>query len=272
MLHFAVIGGLFFALFAAVDDSREQPADVIYISPERIDQLAAGFSSVWKRMPTQDEINHLIEEDIREEVYYREAQALGLDQNDTIVRRRMRQKMEFLIDTSTNLLVPAAGELETYFDENKQAYGRQPRLALEQIFLGAAPKPQMVDRALKALQSGSSADLSELGETSLLPAQLGLSVESAVDGVFGKGFFDLTTDLVPGEWTGPITSAYGVHIVRVLDKLPPRTPPLIEIRDIVLRNWRERKAQKVGELDYAGRRTNYTIEIQRRETEAADKP
>lgn len=272
MLHFAVIGGLFFALFAAVDDSREQPADVIYISPERIDQLAAGFSSVWKRMPTQDEIDHLIEEDIREEVYYREAKMLGLDQNDTIVRRRMRQKMEFLIDTSTNLLTPAAGELEAYFVANKQAYGRQPRLALEQIYLGANPEPQVIDRALTTLQSGSTTDLSEIGENSLLPGQLGLSVKTAVDGVFGKGFFNLILDFPIGKWAGPVTSAYGLHVVRVLDKLPPRTPPLAEIRDIVLRNWREGKAQKVRELDYDSRRKNYTIERQQIDPQAVEKP
>lgn len=272
MLHFALIGGLVFILFATFNAEREAPAEIILISPERIDQLATGFSSVWKRMPTQGEIDHLIEEDIREEVYYREALTLGLDQNDTIVRRRMRQKMEFLIDTSTNLLAPAAGELETYFDENQQDYGRQPRLALEQIYLGAAPEPQMIDRALKALQSGSSTDLSELAKNSLLPAQLGLSVESAVDGVFGKGFFGLILDFVPGEWAGPVTSAYGVHVVRILDKLPPRTPPLVEIRDIVSRNWRESKAQKIRELDYDSRRKNYTIEIQQDNTQAAEKP
>jgi hypothetical protein len=78
LLHFLAIGGLIFLLFAAVDDTGEAPADVIVITPERIDQLAAGFSSVWKRMPTDDELNALIDEEVREEVYYRGALALGL--------------------------------------------------------------------------------------------------------------------------------------------------------------------------------------------------
>ncbi len=102
LLHFLAISGLIFLLFVAVDDMGEAPADAIVITPERIDQLAAGFSSVWKRMPTDDELDALIDEAVREEVYYRGALALGLDRNDTIVRRRMPQKMEFLLDTGAS--------------------------------------------------------------------------------------------------------------------------------------------------------------------------
>ncbi len=114
LFHFIAIGGLIFALYAVVDDTGEAPADVIVIVPERIDQLAASFSAVWKRAPTDDELDFLIDEEVRSEVYYRTALALGLDRNDTIVRRRMRQKMEFLADTGADFLEPAAGELEAH--------------------------------------------------------------------------------------------------------------------------------------------------------------
>lgn len=271
MLHFALLGGLIFILFAAFDDERGAPAETIIISSERIAQLTDGFRSVWKRVPTQREIDGLIEEDIREEVYYREALALGLDRNDTIVRRRMRQKMEFLIDTGTNLLVPAAAELEAYFAENKQYYERRPRLALEQLYLGTAPQPQMIDQTLSTLQSGLKIDPSELGEPSLLPVQLGLSTSSSVDGVFGTGFFDLLWDFTPGEWSGPVTSAYGSHLVRLLDKIPPRTPSLDEIRDVVTKNWRENKAQEIKKLDYDNRRENYIVEMENNDAQTAVK-
>lgn len=270
LFHFTVIGGLIFALYAVVDDTGEAPADVIVIIPERIDQLAAGFSSVWKRMPTDTELDALIEEDIREEVYYREALALGLDRNDTIVRRRLRQKMEFLMDTGANLLEPSAGELEAYFAANEQAYRLEPRLALEQIYLGNAPDQQTIARSLSALRSAPPTDPSALGERTLLPVQLGLSPRNAIDGVFGEGFFELVLDISPGEWTGPVASAYGVHLVRILDNLPARTPPLDEIRDAVLRNWREAKAQEIRELDYAGRRKHFVVEIRRSDAQAAE--
>ena len=126
LLHFFAVGALIFLLFAVVNDAGEAPTDVIVISPERIDQLAAGFNAVWKRMPTDDEIDALIDEEVRSEVYYREALALGLDKNDTMVRRRLRQKMEFLTDSGASLLTQAAGELEDYFAPIRRFRTRQP--------------------------------------------------------------------------------------------------------------------------------------------------
>ena len=270
LLHFLAIGGLIFLLFAAVNDSREAPSDVIVITPARIDQLAAGFNSVWKRMPTEDQLDALIDEHVREEVYYREALALGLDRNDTIVRRRMRQKMEFLLDTGAYLRKPAAGELDAYFAANEEFYRSGLRLAFEQIYLGEVPGRESIAGSLAALQSDPPTDPSALGERSLLPARLGLSPPHAVDSVFGEGFFDLVAELSPGEWAGPLVSAYGVHLVRVLDRLPARTPPLEEIRDAVLKNWREAKAREIREQDYAERRKHFIVEIRRAVAPAAE--
>ena len=269
LFHFIAIGGLIFFLYAAVDDAREAPADVIVIAPERIDQLAAGFRSVWKRMPTDDELDALIDEEVRAEVYYREALALGLDRNDAIVRRRMRQKMEFLLDTGAYLQEPAAGELEAYFATNEEFYRSGLRLAFEQVYLGEAPAAEAISLSLTALLSDPPTDPATLGERSLLPARLGLSPPTAVDGVFGRGFFDLIAEFPPGEWAGPLVSAYGIHLVRILETLPARTPPLEEIRDAVLKNWREAKAQQIREQDYAERRKHFTVEIRRGDAQAA---
>ncbi len=263
LLHFLAIGGLIYLLFAAVDDKRDAPADVIVVTPERIDQLAAGFRSVWKRTPTDAELDSLIDEDVREEVYYHEALALGLDKNDTIVRRRLRQKMEFLTDTGAYLLEPSAGELAAYFAANEQTYRRAPRLALEQIYLGETPDAETITRTLSTLQSDPVAGSSTLGERTLLPARLGLSPPNAIDGVFGQAFFERLAELPPGVWTGPVVSVYGAHLMRVLDSLPARTPPLEEVRDAVLRNWKAAKAREVRERDYAQRRARFVVEIRR---------
>ena len=269
LFHFMAIGGLIFVFFVAVDDTDKAPADLIVITPERIDQLATGFSSVWKRMPSEEELSALIDEDVREEVYYREAVAVGLDKNDVIVRRRLRQKMEFLVDTGAYLLDPPAGELETYFAANEQTYREGPRLALEQIYLGENPTPEAARRSLSALQSDPEISPSSLGERTLLPAQLRLSPPNAIDAVFGKGFFDLVEKFPPGAWTGPVVSAYGVHLVRILESLPARTPPLEEVRDAVLRDWKAAKALEIRERDYAERRKHFVVEI-RRDTQAGE--
>jgi len=270
LFHFAAVGALIFAFFVAINDTDRASAERIVITPERIDQLATGFSSVWKRTPSEDELSALIDEDIREEVYYREAVALGLDKNDVIVRRRLRQKMEFLTDTGAYLLDPPAGELETYFAANEQAYREGPRVALEQIYLGKSPTPEAAKRSLSALRSGREISPSSLGERSLLPAQLHLSPPNGIDDVFGKGFFDRVEEFPPGAWSGPVASAYGVHLVRILESLPARTPPLEEVRDAVLRDWKEAKAQEIREKDYAERREHFVIEIRRGNAPAAE--
>ncbi len=270
LLHFLAIGGVIFRLFGAVAGPGPGPADIIVVGPERIEWLATGFQSVWQRQPSDDELRSLIDEFVREEIYYREALALGLDRDDTVVRRRLRQKMEFLTDSAADLLEPAAGELEAYLAANEQTYRSRPRLAFEQIYLGEAPALDSVTLSLIALQSDPVTEPPSLGESTLLPARLGLSPSGAVDGVFGQGFFERVAELPPGTWAGPVASAYGVHLVHILDSLPARTPPLEEVRDAVLRDWKAAKALEIRELHYARLRERYVVEIQGADARTAE--
>ncbi len=250
-------------MYIAVNDTYENSSDTIFISPERIDQIATGFSGVWNRMPTVEELDNLIEEEVRSEVYYRDALALGLDKNDAVVRRRLRQKMEFLTDTGIYLQEPSAGELATFFAANEQAYRSEPRLAFEQIYLGESPPEDTVSQTLKTIRLEPAMDPSTLGQRTLLPAQLKLSPPDAIDSVFGKGFYRRIAELAPGAWAGPVTSVYGIHLIRTLDGQPARMPPLEEVRDSVLKDWKSAKAKENREQDYAKRRSRYIVEILR---------
>jgi hypothetical protein len=265
LLHFIIIGGLFFLIYSAVNDTGKGTAGTISITPERIGQIAFGFKGVWNRMPSAEELDSLIEEEIRSEVYYRDALALGLDRNDTIVRRRLRQKMEFLTDTGSYLKEPDADELEAYFTTNKLLYRSEPRLAFEQIFLGESPPEKTVSGTLKILHTESSTDPSSLGEPTLLPAQLKQSQPDAIDSVFGKGFYRQIVGLPSGVWAGPVASVYGTHLIRTLGGREASMPALEEIRDFVLNNWRAAQAEEYREKDYANRRGRYHIEIVRSE-------
>ncbi len=273
LLHFIVIGGLFFLIYTAINDISQNPTDTIFITPERISQIATEFNRVWNRMPTAEELDNLIKEEVRSEVYYRDALALGLDKNDALVRRRLRQKMEFLTDTGIYLKEPSAGELETFFAANEHAYRSEPRLAFEQIYLGESPPEDTVSQTLKILLSEPTIDLFTLGQRTLLPAQLKLSPPDAIDSVFGEGFYRQIAELAPGEWVGPVTSVYGVHLIRTLDGRPARLPPLEEVRDSVLKDWKSAKARENREQDYTKRRSRYIVEILRSENagEVVDK-
>ncbi len=261
LLHFIAIGGLFFLIYTAVNDTTENSIDTILITPERISQITTEYNGVWNKMPSDEELDNLIKEEVRSEVYYRDALVLGLDKNDAVVRRRLRQKMEFLTDTGSYLQKPSPGELEAYFAANKQDYSSEPRLAFEQIYLGKTPSSDTVSHSLKTLHSQPAKDPNTLGQHTLLPAQLKLSRPDAIDSVFGKGFYSQIAELSPGEWGGPVTSVYGTHLVRTLDGVPGHMPPLAEVRATVLKNWKSAKAKENREQDYAKRRSRYIVEM-----------
>ncbi len=263
LLHFLALGGLIFVLYTAVSDPLPAPVNTIIIGPERIEQLTKSYQAVWRHPPSADELNGIIDDAVREEVYYREALALGLDTNDTIVRRRLRQKMEFLSDSGAELLQPAAGELEAHLLANEAKFRRSPLLAFEQIFLGQYPAPERVEELLKALQNESLDDPFSLASSSLLPTQLGLSSPEKVNGVFGQGFFAQLLELPRGLWAGPVKSAYGVHLARIVENVEASQPTLAEIREIVLRDWKSVKVKEIRELHYARLREHYVVEIRR---------
>lgn len=270
LLHFFVVGGLFFVVFGMVSKPSPEPADRIVVGPDQIEQLTAGYQAVWRRPPTNDELRVMIDGFVREEVYYREALSLGLDRDDTVIRRRLQQKMEFMTDSGADLLEPAAGELEAYFAANERTYRHEPRLAFAQIYLGEAPAPEDISRVLNALQSDPATDPFTLGEPTLLPAELGLSPPEAIDGVFGTGFFELLAGLPLAGWSRPVSSAYGIHLVRILDSVPAIAPPLEEVHDVVLRDWKAAKALEIRELQYARLRERYVVEIPGTDAPAAE--
>lgn len=261
LLHFLILGGLIFQLSEAAVEPVPGPAGTIVVGPERIEQLATGFISVWRRPPTEDELRAVIDEFIREEIYYREALALGLDRDDAVVRRRLRQKMEFLADTGADLLRPGPGELEAYLSENEQDFRREPRLAFEQVYLGTVAKPAEISDAFNALRANEPADITLVGQRTLLPAGLRLSPPSLIDGTFGQGFFAGILELPLGTWAGPVESAYGLHLVRVTQNSPASVPSLDEIREAVLREWKAEKASEIRERQYNRLREQYVVEI-----------
>jgi len=263
LLHFGLIGSLLFIGFGQINNDQEMADNVIVISSGRVSQLQSLFESTWNRAPTPAELDNSIEGYVREEVYYRDALLLGLDQDDAVVRRRMRQKMEFLLDTGSYLAAPDAGELEAWYAANQQDYHQGDRLAVEQVFFGEYPEPETIAQSIAELNSDQTIDPGTMGVGTLLPGRLGLSTSAAVDNVFGQGFFDQLIAIQQEKWAGPVESAFGVHLVRVYDRVPGRTPILSEIRDLVQKNWREAKAKEIRENDYLQRRSRFVVEIER---------
>lgn len=261
LFHFLIIGGLLFGLYAAVSGPAPSQVNRIVVSPERVAQLAAGYEAVWRRTPNDDELRSMVDGFVHEEVYYREALALGLERDDTIIRRRLQQKMEFFTDSGADLIEPNAGELEAYYQANEQRFQEEPRVAMVQIFFGQNATPEYITAAVAALQSDSNGDLLQWGERTLLPSRMALSTPSAIDGVFGAGFFDDLKQLPTNRWVGPVESGYGVHLVRIDESVPGRVPPLEEVRDVILREWKSEKVIELREQVYSRLRERYIVEL-----------
>jgi len=267
LVHFLVLGLIIFAVYHALNRSNEQEPDKIVVTQARIEQLAGLFAKTWQRPPTAAELKGLIDDYVKEEILYREALALGLDNDDTVIRRRLRQKMEFLSDTVIGALNPTDDELETYLKYNMSKFELDPQIAFEQVFLNPERRGDQIEEdaasILEALNSNASADAAKLGDATLLPLELDLTSATRISQTFGPQFAKAIDQLTPGAWGGPIKSTFGTHLVRVNKREPGRVPALSEARAAVKREWATEQRKKLEDKRFAELLKRYDVSIER---------
>lgn len=267
LVHFLVLGLIIFAVYHALNRSNEQEPDKIVVTQARMEQLAGLFAKTWQRPPTATELKGLIDDYVKEEILYREALALGLDNDDTVIRRRLRQKMEFLSDTVIGALNPTDEELETYLESNMSKFELDSQIAFEQVFLNPERRGDQIEEdaasILEALNSNASADAANLGDATLLPLELDLTSATRIGQTFGPQFAKAVDQLTPGAWGGPIKSTFGTHLVRVNKREPGRVPALNEVRAAVKREWATEQRKKLEDKRFAELLKRYDVSIER---------
>jgi hypothetical protein len=247
LVHFVLIGAAVFGFYALLSSGdREEARDKIIVTEGRVQQLSQVFAKTWQRPPTPEELRGLIDGFIKEEIYYREAIKLGLDRDDTLIRRRMQQKMEFLTEPADELLGADDVTLQALLDANKAEFRIEPRIAFRQVFLNpdkrGEPAVIRAKQTLDVLKASEAGDVpSDAGDPTLLPNSTPLSPLSDIARNFGDTFAANLTDLPEDEWTGPIESPYGLHLVRVTERVDGYDPDLAEVRDAVEHKWRTQK-------------------------------
>jgi hypothetical protein len=265
LVHFVIIGAAVFGLYALMaGDGQEGAKDKIVVTEGRVQQLAQVFDKTWQRPPTGEELRGLVDSYIKEEVYYREALKLGLDRDDTLIRRRMQQKMEFVTEPSDELLRADDAALQTFLDAHKAEFRVEPRIAFEQVFLNPERSGQAAlvraKQTLEILKTSAPGELPpDAGDPTLLPASMPLSPLSGIARNFGEAFAANLTDLPEGEWAGPIKSPYGLHLVRVTKRLDGYDPELVEVRAAVEQEWRTQKRDEFQEQTYDQLRAKYEV-------------
>lgn len=269
LLQFLLVG---FALFAAYSYQQrgagaEASPQEIRLSLDELAQLALVFESQWQRPPTPDEFGRLVESRVQEEVLYREAIAMGLDKDDTIVKRRMAQKMQFLAEDVVAAREPTDDELRAWFGEHADLFALPGRVSFHHLYFSWDARGEAArDDAAKALavlssEPPGSERAASLADPFMFQEYYGDRSSEEIAREFGPAFAQAVVKLAPGAWQGPIASGYGWHLVFVETAVPGRTPAFEEVEPDVKTAWLGAQKAEAWRKAYAEMRARYTVSL-----------
>jgi hypothetical protein len=265
LVHFLAIGAALFLFFAWRGGGAA--SDRIVVTPGRIEHLVAGFTRTWQRPPSAAELGGLVEDFVRDEVATREATAMGLDADDTIIRRRLRQKLEFLVEDAAAAATPTEEELARFLAEHEERFRKEQQISLRQVYVSrdrrgdatAADAGRLLEE-LRAL--GPSAPIEEKGDPLMVPRELELATRSDVARLFGDDFAAAVFALEPGVWSGPVESGYGPHLVLVTEVQNGALPPLEAVRPQVERDLLDARRRQQLDAMYAELLEKYEVVVE----------
>ncbi len=267
LLHFVLLGAAMFAAYSLVAERSGSEPGSIVISAAQVASIELGFTRTWNRPPTAEELAGLLRDRVREEVYYREAKALGLDEDDTIIRRRLRQKLEFLTDDVVDQSPPTDAELQAFLTAHPDSFRGQPAFTFSHVYLNRDRHGDGLERDTAALlaqlkRAGGEADVSALGDTFLLERTFTAVPSDEVAKQFGQPFATKLAEVANGQWTGPIESGYGLHLVFVSDRTDGRVPQLDEVRESVARELDNARRLAANDSRYEEMLKRYAVTVE----------
>jgi PPIC-type PPIASE domain len=267
LVHFLLAGVVLFCGYNWIIRTAENPLTTktaqIQISAGDVQWLAMNWTTQWQRPPTRDELRGLIADYLNEQLFAREARALGLDNNDVIVRRRLAQKLTFLIDDTMRRADPAEQELQRYYKENARRFRTDARISFAHIYFNpqrrADARSEAADALKLLLAEGAAPWTAELGDRLLIGSELRDETEQSISNTFGPDFSRVVFALEIGKWSGPIQSGYGLHLVRVSTLREAQVPPLSDIQERVTAEWRREQEARAKSQYLAGLRKKYDV-------------
>ncbi|HVY88417.1 MAG TPA: peptidyl-prolyl cis-trans isomerase [Hyphomonadaceae bacterium] len=264
LLQFLVLGIALFAANALLHGKEQrQSGDAITITQGQVGQLIESYALLAGRAPSRGELMNLVDDYITEEIDYREGVAMGLDSDDTIVRRRMRQKMEFLVEDANASEAPTEAEMQAWLALHAADYRLPERRAIRQVLASGdkrgAKAPSDAQAFLTKLQSG--ADPAKVGDPSMLPAATPLTTEQGIEQLFGPDFAVAVFKREGKGWFGPIASPFGQHLVNVMEVEQGRSATLDDVRDRINSDMIESRRAKARDDFQARMRKRYSVTI-----------
>jgi hypothetical protein len=280
LLHFLVLGLLLFAVYSYMNRGRMgiEPSKQIAVSLDDLRVMEAYFESQWHRQPTPPEFQAMVKDKIREEVLYREGLAMGLDKDDTIVKRRMAQKMQFLAEDVAAAHEPSSAELKFWFEKNNSKFALPSRYSFRHVYFSPDKRGKNAQQdAAQALAkiSGQPEDsrlAASAGDSFMFQDYYGDRAPSAIAKEFGPQFAVALENLKPGSWQGPVESGYGWHLVFIDTVIPGRIPAFEEIEPDVKTAWLGEQKATAWQKAYADMRAKYVVLLPAVPAEAAKAP
>jgi hypothetical protein len=274
LLQFLALGAMLFALYGLPGKrSAEAPAKIV-VSASRIANLGDGFARTWRRPPSEQELQGLIEDYVRDEVFYREGRAAGLDRDDVIIRRRVRQKMEFLAE-DMSAPEPSDEQLAAYLASNPERFRAEDQITFHQVFLSATRRANTIEIDSKQVGSvlaraDGALDVTALGDPFLLGEEFRGVSPSKLTSIFGEDFSKRIAAMETGRWQGPVSSGFGQHFVFISEWVSGNLPPLDAVRPVVHREWANARRLEAELKLYASLRNRYEIVVEEPRAKAAE--
>lgn len=258
LLHFVILGTLIFGVYQFVPTTNASTTFVV--SEQRIQILSKLFQATWHRAPTDKELSALIDSYILEELYYREALLLGLDQDDPVIRRRLQQKMEFISNDLSSLIDATDVELELFLTKNIAQYSGESVYSFKQIYIDPTKhdNPRLLAQQWLNTIETSKPD----GDSTMLPAVIELKNHQEISATFGSEFATYVKNAQPQIWSGPTASSFGLHLAYISDVQHAKTPSLSQVRDKVNRDWAYQQQQKIQLAMDAKLKQKYNVSVE----------
>lgn len=255
------MGLVLYAIYAWLDTADGSPYE-IRLSSADVDRIERQLGLQLKRTPSDSELQRAISRHIQDEALYREALELGLHVSDEIVRRRLVQIMRFLQEDNSSTH-PGENELREYYNSNLDDYRLPARLTLRHLFFSVDRRSDAradATAALSRLQSGST-ETSIPGDPFIAANQLTEVSTTALEREFGSEFAANVTHAGVGQWHGPITSAFGYHLVFVDEVQAERLQAIDEVRSQLTERWRQDKRDQISRDSIRHLTTKYEVTV-----------
>ena len=262
LFHFLLLGIGLFMIYGIVSNDQTNE-ETIVINDFDVNNIIASWEMQWKRLPTDEELKSLILQNIKQEIFYQEALKMNLDHNDEIIKRRLSQKMQFLSNDIASLNEPNDDEIMAFYKKNLNAYMSPNSYEMYQIIYSPDYHNDPKAEAESLLQNISQQDprmAKDVGDNMPFPFYFDSVDDNELNRQFGLNFTQELEKAEMNQWSGPVKSGFGYHLVFIADKKESAPIPLQEVKDEVLRDLEYENQKKMNEMIFEEFRNNYYIE------------